>query len=99
MNENEFEFEISGPNIGNGAPVKVKNDKNGNIEFPEITYTLTDLLKNGNDYGSNRFEYKIKEVDSKQPGITYDDTEYTVTVMVTNNNTGTLTTTVYSVSS
>lgn len=94
LNENEFEFEISGPNIGNGAPVKVKNDKNGNIEFPEITYTLTDLLKNGNDYGSNRFEYKIKEVDSKQPGITYDDTEYTVTVMVTNNNTGTLTTTV-----
>ena len=94
LNEDEFEFQISGFNIGEGAPVKVKNDKDGNIEFPEITYKLTDLLKNGDDYGSNNFVYEIKEVDPKQPGITYDDTKYTVTVMVTNNNTGTLTTTV-----
>ena len=94
LEKDEFEFEISGPNIGNGAPVKVKNDQEGNIEFPEITYKLTDLQKHGDDYGSNSFVYKIKEVDSKQPGIIYDKTEYTVTVMVTNSNTGTLITTV-----
>ena len=48
------------------------NDENGKIIFEEIRYT-----KVGN------YEYTVKEVVGNEPGISYDDTEYKVTVKVT----------------
>ena len=48
------------------------NDENGKIQFSKINYE-----KVGN------YEYTVKEVVGNEPGISYDDTEYKVTVKVT----------------
>ena len=59
------------------------NDKDGNIVFKEITYTLSDV-------GTKT--YKIEEVNGKAAGYTYDDHIVDVKVSVTDNNDGTLAT-------
>ncbi|MDY2855274.1 MAG: FctA domain-containing protein [Oliverpabstia sp.] len=59
------------------------NDKDGNIVFKEITYTLSDV-------GTKT--YKIEEVNGKAAGYTYDDHVVDVKVNVTDNNDGTLVT-------
>ena len=59
------------------------NDKDGNIVFKEITYTLSDV-------GTKT--YKIEEVNGKAAGYTYDDHVVDVEVSVTDNNDGTLAT-------
>lgn len=99
-----FEFEISGPKLGeNGAygTKTVSVNDNGTFEFPAISYDVTDLDKENENYTSKRFNYTIKEVVPKdaegtdknvEGGVTYDKTSYNVVVTITNDiQTGTLT--------
>jgi len=60
---------------GNNVEHQATNDANGNIKFPEINYD-----KEGT------YTYKLKEVAGSEAGVTYDSTEHTVTVTVTENN-------------
>ncbi len=84
MTAGQFEFQISetsGRYIGTGT-----NDDEGNITFtPEITYTLDD---------AGTHTYRIVEVNGYAGGVTYDDSEIIVTVVVADNGDGTLSTTV-----
>ena len=79
MEADEFEFEVK----ENDTVVSVGfNDAQGNIVFDEIEYT---------EAGDHT--YTISEVNGGQTigGVSYDDTEFTVTVNVTDNGDGTLT--------
>ncbi len=92
----EFEFEISGPKLGENNTdgtnrVAVKAD--GTFEFPVISYNVTDLDHEDENYTSKSFTYTIKEVIPKEEdgsdknvkdGITYDTTSYKIVVTVTN---------------
>ncbi|MDO5443995.1 MAG: FctA domain-containing protein, partial [Eubacteriales bacterium] len=64
-----------------GNPIKetVKNKKDGTIPFPEETFD-----KPGTYY------YTVEQDDTSEPGITKDDTKYTVKVVVTDDGTGKL---------
>lgn len=80
----EFEFEITA--VTEDAPLpevsKVKNNTAGEFEFVygDILYTEP-----------GTYVYEVKEVakksNSEKPGYTYDDTVYTVTVVVTDDKT------------
>ena len=59
-----------------------KNDEDGNIYFSKIEYDLEDAGKT--------YEYVMKEIDDELGGVFYDDSEYKVTVKVTDNGDGTL---------
>ena len=75
---NDFEFTLS----ENGEVIQtVKNDAKGNISFEEICYTLDDV---------GTHTYTVKEKAGKKTGMTYDQTEYTIKVEVTDNGDGTL---------
>jgi pilin isopeptide linkage protein/LPXTG-motif cell wall-anchored protein len=75
---NDFEFTLS----ENGEVIQtVKNDAKGNISFEEICYTLDDV---------GTHTYTVKEKAGKKSGMTYDQTEYTIKVEVTDNGDGTL---------
>lgn len=56
------------------------NDADGNIHFDTITYAAAGV-----------YTYTIREVNAGATGITYDTTEYTVTVTVTDDGNGVLT--------
>lgn len=102
----DFSFIITGPNLKDGEntveSVKVSNKAAGRIDFPEITYQVTDIVNTDEDgnYTNKTFTYTIAEdmigttvIDGKhvKNGITYDPVTYTVDVTVTNNlETGTL---------
>ena len=60
----------------------VVNEADGRFSFEEIAYTLEDAGKT--------FTYTVREENDEEPGVTYDDTVYTVTVKVTDNGDGTL---------
>ena len=59
----------------------MKNDKDGNFTFTEITYDETML-------GDHTFT--VTEENDGKPGYTYDDTEYEIIVNVSDNGDGTL---------
>ncbi len=67
--------------VANGTSHTVKNDAHGVIAFPRLTYTET-----GTYYYVVR-EQIPAELDA---GITYDETEYRITVRVTDNGKGAL---------
>ena len=76
IEDEQFEFEL----VENEKVIDVKkNDKNGKVQFDELTYTAT-----------GQHKYQIREVKGTQSGITYDDTVYTVSVNVTTDDTGKL---------
>ncbi len=58
-----------------------ENDADGNIDFEEISYTLDDV---------GTHTYTVKETAGDEENMTYDDTEYTVEVKVSDNGDGTL---------
>ncbi|MCB5953519.1 Spy0128 family protein [Enterococcus sp. CWB-B31] len=62
----------------------VQNDADGIINFSELEYTTSGV-----------YEYTIREVNDEQPNITYDDHEIKVTVTVTEENEGLITTVDY----
>ena len=77
----EFEFMITpSQNNPTSDPIEQKtvtNDKNGNITFAtDIKYTE-----------AGTYVYDVKEVSGNLGGISYDDTVYTITVKVTDNQT------------
>ena len=92
----EFEFEISGPKFGENntdGTNRVEVKANGTFEFPVISYNVTDLDYEDENYTSKSFTYTIREVIPKEEdgsdknvkdGITYDTTSYKIVVTVTN---------------
>lgn len=73
----------------------VKNDKNGTIVFPDMTYTMDDLDKTDDNTGKKygEFSYTLKELsDDNQGGITYSKHEINATVVVTDEGNGNLST-------
>lgn len=72
----------------------VQNDKDGNIVFPVITYSQSDLVATDGTYLTNKsYVYTIKEDNANSdnnPGIIYSDKEYTVKVTLSLTNEETL---------
>ncbi len=82
VNAGEFEF---GLYDASGALVEsVKNDANGNFAFAPLTFTETDTTIDG----ENTYVYTVKEIAGDNARYTYDDTIYTVTVTVKDNDQG-----------
>ena len=77
LQANAFSFlvlDANGDVVAGGS-----NDASGNIPFNSITYASAGV-----------YTYTVKEVNAGANGITYDATEYTVTVTVVDNGDGTL---------
>jgi len=89
-----FKFELTGTGI-NKDTVEIKAGETG--EFGLIEYSLDDFKKADGSYDKvKEYDYVVKEVsmadDEKYAGYEFDDTEYNVHVVVTNDGTdGTLT--------
>ncbi len=82
LNLNEFEFAIEAQTAGAPMPsdTVVKNRADGSFSFPAIEF--------GDSHKGNTYVYEISEVEnaaSKIGGFQYDQTVYTVTVVVTDN--------------
>jgi len=86
MSKDEFSFNLTETTTGSTYTETVQNDGSGNVEFTEIGYDLDDV---------GEHTYTIKEVGGGTfaNGVDYDDTFYTVKVVVKNNSDGTLTAT------
>ena len=87
LKEGEFSFQVkdsSGTVVASGT-----NDADGNVAFGAINYKAGDLTD-----GKGTFNYTISEVapadGSALKNVTYDSTEYPVTVTVKDNGDGTM---------
>ena len=80
LKDNEFEFEIR---EGDKVVSTGKNKSDGTVDFSEITYT-----------SSGNHEYTIKEITGNNSRITYDNNTYKVSVNVTDDGEGTLSTSI-----
>lgn len=78
LNAGEFKFQLL---EGNEVVSERTNDADGNVTFDAIRYTSADLGEHA---------YKVREVAGKAGGVTYDKSEYDVTVSVTDNHKGML---------
>jgi pilin isopeptide linkage protein len=59
--------------------------------FESIEFTLEDLEQNEDGtYKDGEFKYTIKEAAGDEKGVTYDETEYEITLTVSDNGDGTL---------
>lgn len=69
----QFSFELAAATPGAPLPAQttVANDASGGFAFGDITFTQP-----------GRYVYKVREVPGTDKAITYDDTVYTLTVMV-----------------
>ena len=81
LTEGMFEFQVLDKD--NNVVSTGKNDKDGNIYFAAINYTE-----------AGTYTYKVKEVVGELGRITYDTTEFEVTVTVVDNGNGQLVATV-----
>jgi pilin isopeptide linkage protein/LPXTG-motif cell wall-anchored protein len=70
LNEGDFSFLLKGP----GVETEVSNNSLGYAVFPEITFS-----KEG------AYTYTLSEVKGSIPNITYDNSQYTITVYVKHN--------------
>ncbi len=61
------------------------NDADGNIVFSRLAYYI-----NGTDDNMGSHNYRVVEVNDGVGGYTYDDTEYEITVVATDNGDGTI---------
>lgn len=98
MVANEFNFQVI-DNMGNEISTGT-NTADGTVAFTPINYTNTQLIqdhangiasKDGNTY---TYVYDVKEVTPQDPGTTIVAGEFSVTVEVTDNGDGKLTTNV-----
>ena len=80
LRDGEFEFELYGEN--GYLESTATNDVTGKIVFEPIEYTHDDADKT--------FTYKVKEVKGSLAGVTYDTTEFEISVTVTADKTGRL---------
>ncbi len=66
----------------------VANDADGVFTFEPLTYDQT-LFKTDDGYVETiEKTYTLREVDEKKPGYTYDDTEYTIKLTLTDDQEG-----------
>lgn len=79
MQDNEFQFKLTGPNIPNGS--ETKGNVGGKVTFTGITFDTV-----------GKYAYTITEVKGGLDYIDYDETEYKVIVEVKDLGTGKLTT-------
>ncbi|MBR2055324.1 MAG: Cna B-type domain-containing protein, partial [Clostridia bacterium] len=79
--DSEFSFELAEASVNYTG--FTKNDADGSYVFAPIFYTQKDAGKT--------FTYTVKEENTADSDIIYDDTVYTVTVTVIDNGDGTLT--------
>ncbi|MBQ7785616.1 MAG: Cna B-type domain-containing protein [Clostridia bacterium] len=77
----EFTFVLS----GNGVEQEVKNDENGRFTFAAIEYVVNSSVQQTGTY-----TYEITEKAGANPAVQYDAAKYRVTVVVTDNEDGTL---------
>ena len=77
LTEGEFSFTLTG---SDGTNETVTNSASGVFVFPEIWYTE-----------AGTYYYVVTEECTFEDGITYDSTEYNITVEVTDNGSGQLT--------
>ncbi|MBP3428075.1 MAG: sortase B protein-sorting domain-containing protein, partial [Clostridia bacterium] len=85
LKEKEFSFELR-DEAGNVLQT-VTNAADGSFTFEAIEYDLEDAGK------THTYTYRVSEQKGTLPGVTYDETVYTVTVEVVDNGDGTLTAT------
>ena len=79
----EFTFELldkdgNAMKDAQGKDITAVNDANGNFTFGAITYTYEDYENFKKD--GNRYSYQVRERNTGEAGITYDDTVYSVKV-------------------
>ena len=79
LREGEFEFALVSKGEGEQTVVTAKNDANGKVVFPAISF---------NEPGEYR--YRLAEVDGGLGGVTYDTTVYDATATVVDNGDGTM---------
>lgn len=86
LSEGDFTFGIFRANVTDGvfttvgdAVLTVKNDAEGKFAFTNGVFTAP-----------GTYYYVVKEIDEGVTGITYDKTEYNITVVVTDNGVGNL---------
>ena len=82
LREGEFEFALVSQGEGEPTVVTAKNDANGKVAFPAISFNAP-----------GEYHYRLAEVDGGLGGVTYDTTVYDVTATVVDNGDGTLGTT------
>lgn len=82
LREGEFEFALASQAEGEQTVVTAKNDANGKVAFPAISFNAPGV-----------YRYRLAEVDGGLGGVTYDTTAYDVTATVVDNGDGTLGTT------
>lgn len=98
LQDGQFEFEA---NV-DGISVDKHNDANGNVSFGSVTYTVDVLAGQPVQSDGSRakpFSYTVKElvpsdaVNGVKDGVTYDQSEWTITVTVKDDGQGNLTAT------
>ncbi len=81
LQADEFEFELNA--VTSGAPVPTNaiatNDEKGNINFEEITFAK-----------AGTYVYEVTEINNGITNYDFDESVYTVTVIVTDNSQGVL---------
>lgn len=80
LEDGEFSFTLEGED---GTRLTAGNDANGMVVFPAIQYSET-----------GTYQYTIAEVKGDESDVTYDESEYAVTVTVEDNGEGSLVATV-----
>ncbi len=83
----EFSFVVRENNEQGRIVATASNDENGQIIFSTFDITTKDMAAEKN----KSFKYVVMESDNNIPGVTVDDTVFTVTVVVTDDGTGALT--------
>ena len=91
LDEDVFEFQLMDEN---GAVLQTaKNDAAGNVEFGKIPYTQEDIdswdAEKGTGTGTKK--YTVKELVRDKDGYTFDDSEFEITVTLTDDGKGTIT--------
>ena len=84
LGDQEFSFTLTGDK---SVSQKKTNDADGNVTFDPLTFTLADL---GGET-EKTFHYVVSEVNDGRQGMTYDETQYSVDIKVTDDGQGTLT--------
>lgn len=79
LREGEFEFVLVSQAEGTPEGVTAKNDANGKVAFPAISFNAP-----------GEYHYRLAEVDGGLGGVTYDTTVYDVTATVVDNGDGSL---------
>ena len=102
LNADEFAFKLqrldANGQVIEGREVEGLNKANGTIQFASLYYSNADLTDEGNKTGT--VKYKMSEViptKNPLPGITYDKSEYIITISLQDDTAGKIVATVTSI--